>query len=241
MRQFCSSVTYRCETGENALELSLVYNMTLTTLATLAGTLAKTLAKTLGRCQNAAGDAVPFTIPLDERHLGVTETLRACSPPSYYMDRKDLLLLLLVYRRRTRRAREASRRRRRKWVRTIFQRRREHGDYHNLLAEMRLQDAESHYRFLRMSRETFDALVAKVAPALKRRSYQSVYRPEISPGERYSCVHSSFITVCVWVCVCLFVCMSACLPVSLSICLSVCLFVDLSVKQIFESRVQANS
>ena len=48
------------------------------------------------------------------------------------------------------------------WVRPIFIRRRQQGDYHNLLQEMRLSDPESHFRYLRMSKETFDCLLAKV-------------------------------------------------------------------------------
>ena len=48
------------------------------------------------------------------------------------------------------------------WIRQIFERRQDQGDYHQLLQEMKLQDAESHFRFLRMSKERFDILLAKV-------------------------------------------------------------------------------
>ena len=48
------------------------------------------------------------------------------------------------------------------WVQPIFIKRRQHGEYHQLLQEMRLSDPESHFRYLRMSVERFDMLLAKV-------------------------------------------------------------------------------
>ena len=48
------------------------------------------------------------------------------------------------------------------WVRPIFQRHREQGDYYNLLQELRLSDPQCHFRFLRMSKERFDSLLSKV-------------------------------------------------------------------------------
>ena len=41
-------------------------------------------------------------------------------------------------------------------------RRRQQGEYHNLLQEMRLSDPESHFRYLRMSRERFNCLLEMV-------------------------------------------------------------------------------
>ena len=77
------------------------------------------------------------------------------------MDRNDeLVLLISLYLRRRRRRALSSQRS--TWIRLIFQRRRDQGDYHQLLQEMRLGDAESHFRFLRMSKERFDMLLAKV-------------------------------------------------------------------------------
>ncbi|XP_062514075.1 uncharacterized protein LOC134189727 [Corticium candelabrum] len=70
------------------------------------------------------------------------------------------------------------------WVRPIFQQRRQQGDFHQLLQELRRNDPESHFRFLRMSKETFDCLVEKGTPSLTTRSYQSGTRAEISPAER---------------------------------------------------------
>ncbi|XP_019849888.1 PREDICTED: putative nuclease HARBI1 [Amphimedon queenslandica] len=49
---------------------------------------------------------------------------------------------------------------------------------------MRLSDTDSHFRYLRMSREKFDFLLSQVAPSLKRRHYTSSIRPNISPAEK---------------------------------------------------------
>ena len=64
------------------------------------------------------------------------------------------ILTALVIRRRHRR--------RRVWVRPIFTQRVQQGEYHNLLQEMRLSDPESHFCYLRMSKERFDFLLGKV-------------------------------------------------------------------------------
>ena len=58
--------------------------------------------------------------------------------------------------------RKKTRRARRFWVRPILTKRRQQGEYHQLLQEMRLSDPESHFRYLRMSKERFDTLLAKV-------------------------------------------------------------------------------
>ena len=44
---------------------------------------------------------------------------------------------------------------------------------------MRLHESDSHFRYLRMSKATFDQLLAKVGPLLVRRRYNSVVRPSI--------------------------------------------------------------
>ena len=98
-------------------------------------------------------------------------------------ERKIVALLVLLYLLWRRHCRN-KRRPRRFWVRGVFQRRIQHGEYHNLLQEMRLNDSELHFRYLRMSRTTFDELLLKVRPFLYRRKYRSALRPEISPAER---------------------------------------------------------
>ena len=62
---------------------------------------------------------------------------------------KKLQFLAVLYRRRRRRVCTSNRR---FWVRQIFTKRREQGEFHNLIQEMRLVDPESHFRYLRMSK-----------------------------------------------------------------------------------------
>ena len=52
------------------------------------------------------------------------------------------------------------RRRRSVWVCPIFVRRRQRGEYHQLLQEMHLADPESHFHYLRKSKERFEHLLA---------------------------------------------------------------------------------
>ena len=72
-------------------------------------------------------------------------------------DDVEELLLLCILKRKLKR-----RRRRSVWVRTIFSRSRQQGEYHNLLQEMHLSVPDSHYRYLRMLRERFDCLLSLV-------------------------------------------------------------------------------
>ena len=44
----------------------------------------------------------------------------------------------------------------------IFSRRRQQGEYHNFLQEMRVSDPESHFIYLIMPKERFDSLLSKV-------------------------------------------------------------------------------
>ena len=93
-------------------------------------------------------------------------------------DRRVLLLALLQWRRKRRR------RERKMWVRPIFTQRRQQGEYSNLLQDMRLSDPQSHFRYLRMSKERFDILLFQVGPLLAKRHYYSPHRAEIPPAER---------------------------------------------------------
>ena len=94
-------------------------------------------------------------------------------------DGETILLLALLHRRRKRR-----RNKRKTWVRPIFTQRLRQGEFSNLLQELRLSDPEYHFRYLRMSKETFDDLLALVGPLLSRRHYFSSRRPEITAAER---------------------------------------------------------
>ena len=55
-----------------------------------------------------------------------------------------------------------SKARREVWVRSFFAKRREQGEFHNLLQELRLCDPDSHFTYLRMLKERFDDLLMKV-------------------------------------------------------------------------------
>ena len=74
-------------------------------------------------------------------------------------DDYEVLLLLVWQRRRTK---TRKKRRRTLWVRPIFRRRRHQGEYHNLLQEILLSNSESHFKYLRMSKERFDTLLSMV-------------------------------------------------------------------------------
>ena len=94
-------------------------------------------------------------------------------------DEEETLLLSLLYRRRSRRRRSRS-----VWVRAIFAKRQQQGEYSNLLQEMRLSDPQCHFQYLRMSKERFDILLSLVGPLLAKRHYFSRQRTEITPAER---------------------------------------------------------
>ena len=77
------------------------------------------------------------------------------SDDSSSSDEEVVLTLLLA-------CRSKRKRRRTVWVREIFTKRREQGDFHHLIQEMRLHDLENHFRYFRMSKERFDSLLSKV-------------------------------------------------------------------------------
>ena len=90
------------------------------------------------------------------------------------------------------------------WVCPIFIQHSQQGEFRHLLQEMCHTDTESHFRYLRMSKETFDLLLAKVIyfsdnvilyflilcykvePWLARSQHCSSHsvRTEITPAER---------------------------------------------------------
>ena len=78
-------------------------------------------------------------------------------------NRREKLRALLYSRRSIYlRRRRQRKRQKRVWIRPIFSRREQQGEYHNLLQEMRLADYDFHFRYLRMTKERFDLLVSKV-------------------------------------------------------------------------------
>ena len=94
------------------------------------------------------------------------------------VNKRKLLLLMLLVRRRKR----ARRRQRRVWVRKIFQKRSTIGEYHALIAEMRLGDHESFYKYFHMTPQRFSHLLSLVGPLITRQD--TTFRQAISPGER---------------------------------------------------------
>ncbi|XP_046863249.1 protein ALP1-like [Xenia sp. Carnegie-2017] len=88
------------------------------------------------------------------------------------------ILLLLYLRRRMRRCKKY---RKRFWVRPIFERRQQHGEYFRLVKEMKEEDHESYFAYFRMLPRHFDFLLSLVAPLISKCSTR---RDAISPSER---------------------------------------------------------
>ena len=61
--------------------------------------------------------------------------------------------------------------------------RQQQGECGNLLQEMHLSDPQSHFQYVRMSKEKFDHLLSLVGPLLTKRHYFSRQRAEITPVE----------------------------------------------------------
>lgn len=90
-------------------------------------------------------------------------------------DVKYTVLALAVRRRGTKRKREI-------WVKDIFRKREEQGDFHNLIPEMRLNDHEGYRNFFRMGPDKFDELLSMVGPFLTKE--MTYFRRPISAAER---------------------------------------------------------
>ncbi|CAL1274040.1 unnamed protein product, partial [Larinioides sclopetarius] len=68
------------------------------------------------------------------------------------------------------------------WTRKWLLRRKALGCYENLMRELALEDSESYRRWLRMDVESFEYLLAKIEPLIKR--MDTNMRQCISAGER---------------------------------------------------------
>ena len=68
------------------------------------------------------------------------------------------------------------------WVRPIFRRRLQLGEYHHLVQEMRVGDTESYIRYFRMDPRQFDQLLKFVGPKISK--LDTNWRKSISAGER---------------------------------------------------------
>lgn len=74
------------------------------------------------------------------------------------------------------------RKRRRTWVRRIFQRREELGQYHRLVQEMAISDRESYFEYFRMTPSAMESLLQLVAPLIERAV--TYWRKPIEPAQR---------------------------------------------------------
>ena len=81
-----------------------------------------------------------------------------------FVKRAAIILCIALLARRKRNQRKKTRRRS-TWVRPVLQQHVEQGEFHNLLQELRLSDRDGHFRYLRMSKERFDHLLAQVSNA----------------------------------------------------------------------------
>ena len=111
---------------------------------------------------SVACDNVALPVSSGSQYAEYIRSLERCKHVVVEMSDTDScteeILTYIVIRNR----RKKTRRARRFWVRPILTKRRQQGEYHQLLQEMRLSDPESHFRYLRMSKERFDTLLAKV-------------------------------------------------------------------------------
>ena len=92
--------------------------------------------------------------------------------------RRKLLLLLLI---RRRQLRTKLKYRKRFWVRPINRKRKQQGEYANLIREMQLGDHESFFKYFRMSPAVFESLFHLVAPLIIK---SDPNRESIQPAER---------------------------------------------------------
>ena len=98
--------------------------------------------------------------------------------------RRRTLALVLLLEGLQRRARG---RRSRFWVHPLNQKRRQQGDFHHLVAELRL-DSQRHHQYFRMSAEQMDKLLSLViGPEVTRQSTN--YRAAIEPKQRLKSDH----------------------------------------------------
>ena len=89
---------------------------------------------------------------------------------------KRTKLLLLFKRRYDERSRE-----KRIWVGKLFQDRKKKGEFHLLILDMRLHDADDFFKYCRMNSTHYEFLLSKVAPLIQKSSKRMEC---IGPSER---------------------------------------------------------
>ncbi|CAN8024390.1 unnamed protein product [Ixodes persulcatus] len=72
----------------------------------------------------------------------------------------------------------------REWIRFLLRSRATHGEFHQLVRDMRLDDGSDFFRYFRMTRQRFDHLLSLVGPLLQKKA--TFFREPISPAERLS-------------------------------------------------------
>ncbi|XP_037564420.1 uncharacterized protein LOC119443892 [Dermacentor silvarum] len=91
-----------------------------------------------------------------------------------YPARRNIILRLLVHRLRHKRKRSL-------YIREIFDKRPEYGEYHHLVQELRQSDPEYHFKYFSMTKASFDKLLSLV---YERLIHPPTHRRPISPAER---------------------------------------------------------
>ena len=71
------------------------------------------------------------------------------------------------------------------WVRQIYKGRKQKGEFHLLIKEMRLHDHTLFFQYFRMSPTQYEDLLKQIAPVIQK---QSEKREPIGPSERLSVV-----------------------------------------------------
>ena len=89
------------------------------------------------------------------------------------------MLLLLRQRKREKKNQ------RKMWVRKIYQERKQKGEFHLLINEMRLHDHELFFRYFRMSPTRYEHLLEQIGHVITK---SSIKREPIGPSERLKLV-----------------------------------------------------
>ena len=92
---------------------------------------------------------------------------------------RRILLLLILKRRLAARQKY----RKRMWVRKLFMERKNKGEFHLLVADLRLHDSEYFFKYFRMTPVQYEELLLWVAPLITKSSQK---REAIGPSERLS-------------------------------------------------------
>ena len=99
------------------------------------------------------------------------------------LTKRQIIISLLIRRRERRRQERNMKTKKRVWVRQLYRERKEKGEYHLLIREMKSYDHMMFYQQFRMTPEQYENLFRLVAPKILKSSQK---REAIEPGERLS-------------------------------------------------------